>query len=96
MKLSLCNSLLYLTQDIYRNTVALPWWESEMLKEMPDMMPTPIGEKQNRICKKSLSGILLNFLFQGNPETRVKKPLVAWLSILFAVIHRRKQNQAQI
>lgn len=32
----------------YRNTVILPWWESEMLREMPDMMPTPIEKNKKR------------------------------------------------
>lgn len=50
--LSLCNSHLYLTQGIYRNAVALPWWESEMLKEMPDMMPTPIGKKRTEFIRQ--------------------------------------------
>jgi len=50
MQLSLCNLHLYLkVQNIYRNTVALPWWESETLKEMPDMMPTPIERKEKNL-----------------------------------------------
>lgn len=48
--LSSCNLHLYLkNQSIYRNTVSLPWWESEMLKEMPDMMPTPIVKRRTEL-----------------------------------------------
>lgn len=33
-------------QNSRRNIVALPWWECEMLKEMPDMMPAPVKKKE--------------------------------------------------
>mgnify|MGYP001852808293 FL=1 len=33
-------------QNGCRNIVALPWWECEMLKEMPDMMPAPVEKKE--------------------------------------------------
>lgn len=52
----------------------LPWWESETLKETPDMMPAPIEKiKKNRSRKKHL--VLYKTLFQENPESRGKKPL---------------------
>ena len=59
MQLSLCNLHLYLkTQNIYRNTVALPWWESEMLKEMPDKMPTPIEKKEQNLYEIFIRNII--------------------------------------
>lgn len=65
--LSLCNLHLYLKiHSSCRNMVALPWWESEMLKEMPDMMPKSVRKKKiiivrntsfiSNIIKESLLG----------------------------------------
>lgn len=73
-------------QNSRRNIVALPWWECEMLKEMPDMMPAPVKKKKKK-SKKYLSGIQLNNPFNKNPGTRVKKSSAVSVTIPFAVIY---------
>lgn len=66
-----------------------------MLKEMPDMMPTPIEKKEHNLYDIFIR-ILLKIIFHEIPENRGEKPLVEWELIPFAVIYWRKQNWAKI